>query len=166
MRRRWKVTARTATLALMVGGASAVAAAFLARAQAVQTIPPSDSGLQKALAQLNAASPEEVARLEGKLAKSTSTLPSGTEFDAWMRGWSGNWTVETRSAEIADPIERRRYVVAYDDPNLRVWPDMVSSLKALCSEPGVTIDRVDLALGPDGNRFKAAEIAFTARIRR
>jgi hypothetical protein len=166
MRRRWRISVQVGALVLAGGIGSAVAAAFLARSAVASAIPPSDSGLQQALAQLNAATPEEEARLASRLAKASSGLPLASDFDAWLKGWSGSWTEESRSSEWAEPVERRSYVIAHNDRDLRAWADILASLKALCAEPGVTVDRLDLVLALDGDHFAMAQVAFTARVRR
>lgn len=129
-------------------------------------MPPHDSGLEQALAQLNAATPNEADRLEGQLAKATSRLPVAAGFDSWLQGWSGDWTVESTSTESVGGIECRRLIIAHNDRDLRAWNDILGSLKTLCNEPGVTVDRVDVALDPGGEHFAVVQIGFTARFRR
>ena len=65
-----------------------------------------------------------------------------------------------------EPVEQRRYVIAHNDRDLHAWADILASLKTLCAEPGVTVDRLDLVLTPDGDHFAVAQVAFTARVRR
>jgi len=166
MRRRWRVSVRVGVLVLAAGIGSVAAAAFFERSAVVSAIPPPDSGLQQALAQLNAATPEEEARLSSRLAKASSELPLGSDFDTWMKGWSSSWTEESRSSELMEPVEQRRYVIAHNDRDLHAWADILASLKTLCAEPGVTVDRLDLVLTPDGDHFAVAQVAFTARVRR
>jgi hypothetical protein len=166
MGKRWKVSGWVGALALAAGIGSAIAAFTFVKRAAISTIPPSDSELQRTLAQLNAATPEEAVRLERELTTISAALPLTNDFDMWMKGWSGGWTEESRSSEVADPVERRRYVIAHNDRDLRAWTDILASMKALCAEPGVTVDRLDLALTPDGDHFAAAQVFFTARVRR
>jgi len=165
MRRRSKVTPLVGWTVAATGLCAAVAAAVYARTSVAPTIPPQDGSLEQELSQLTAATPE-AARLERRLGAATAALPSATDFDSWLKGWSSGWTQESQSAESAEGIERRRYVIAHNDRELQAWPDILAGVKSLCAEPGVTVDGVELVLTPDSTRFAVAQVTFSVRLRR
>ncbi len=60
----------------------------------------------------------------------------------------------------------RHYALAYAQPSLGAWSDIVQALRAMEAEPGVSVDSFVLAAAPDGSdAFTQAQLTLTARLR-
>jgi hypothetical protein len=130
-------------------------------------VAPEDSALQGQLAGLEDSSPGILARLESDVSAARALLPLQKDFDAWMGGWPGSWTVLAHSEELRPGFEARHYALAFNHPELRSWSDIVRTVEAICSEPGVTLDSLSLAASPEGtDAFAEAQITLTIRLRR
>ena len=106
------------------------------------------------------------ADLAAQLAAARAALRPAATFDAWMREWSGPWILLARSEEHGPALEVRRLALAYAQPRLRAWSDIVRTLLRIEAEPGLTIDRLILAAAPDqADAFAQAQISLTARLR-
>lgn len=163
---------RFPTLSLKVGGGigvaglAALAGASLFRLAPTPNFSPApDPALQQALTELRTATPERIEDLESALKAARSGLPSVASFDAWTQSWLQNWSVESRSVESSAGIEVRHYLVSFNRPVLRAWPEIVANVKSICAEPGLTIDHLDLEVAPEADRFAQAQVAFTIRLR-
>lgn len=159
------------TLSLKVGGGILIAGiAVFVVAHVFCSAPASawaapDPELQQALGDLKAATPERAAMLESTLARARASLSSSGAFDARAQHWQQNWSIESRSAEISGEIEVRHYVLAFDRPTFRAWPDILADIQSFCAEPGLTIDHLDLEIAPEADRFSQAQVAFSVRLR-
>jgi hypothetical protein len=151
---------------IVVAGVAALACASIFRlAPAPDFSAAPDPALQQALAELKAATPEKVVALESALKAARGSLPSAAAFDAWTQGWLQNWSVESRSEETLDGIEVRHYLVSFNRPALRAWPEILANVQSICAEPGLTIDHLDLEVAPEADRFAQAQVAFTIRLK-
>jgi len=153
----------------LVFGAGVLAAAaavyvFWSRPR-LAVVPLQDPKLQQSLAEMSAATPERAAQLESQLAKAYVRLPKAAAFDAWMAEREGAWKIEARSTESSPGIEVRHYSLSFNNPLLGAWPDILAAVNAFCDEPGLTIDRFDLALAREGDRFDRAQVVLSARLR-
>jgi len=107
------------------------------------------------------------AALVAQVAAARAALRPAEAFDTWMRGWSRHWTCLARTAEMAPDLEVRHYALAYAQPRLGSWSDIVQTLQLLGAAPGVTVDSLALTAAPDGaDAFTRARIGLTARLRR
>jgi hypothetical protein len=62
--------------------------------------------------------------------------------------------------------ELRHYSLRYANPRLGDWPEIVASIRGLCDEPALTIDRLVLTAAPDGAAvFSRAELGLTIRLK-
>jgi hypothetical protein len=113
------------------------------------------------------AEPEDAARWEKITSAARSRLPSEREFDGETEELGRHWTVLARSSDRFPGLEVRHCALAYNQPTLGSWSDIANTVKAICAEPGVTLDGLDLAAAPDGgDAFNQAQIMLTARLRR
>lgn len=155
----WKTAGAIAT-----AGVAAAFAAYAARPAAVAP-PPVDPDLHRNLATLTAATPEKVDALQRQRADTTFKLGSFQAFEAQIHAWSRIWNIQRRTAEPLGPAELRRCVLTLREPNLDAWPEVVLTVKSMCDQPGLTIDRLLLTLTSDGAKFDRVEIEFTVRLR-
>ncbi len=118
-------------------------------------------------AALAGATPEAVAKLEAQLAAALARLAAAIAFDALVQGECQNWIVETRSVEPLPNMEMRRYGLVFDHPKMSSWPDIVATMKILCAQPGLTIDRLALTKQRlDGtDAFEQVEVNLTVLLR-
>jgi hypothetical protein len=150
---------------ILIAGIAVFAVAHVFRLTPVSAWPAPDPELQQALADLKAATPERAAMLESTLARAHARLSSSGSFDARTQRWQQKWSIESRSAEMSGDIEVRHYVLAFDRPTLRAWPDILADIQSFCAEPGLTIDHLDLEVAPEAERFSQAQVAFSVRLR-
>ena len=69
-------------------------------------------------------------------------------------------------SRAAKRIELRHYLLHLASPRLGDWPEIVASIRLVCDEPGLTIERFFLAAAPDGAAvFIRAEVGLTVRLR-
>jgi hypothetical protein len=158
---------RVAGLICAAGLFSAAGAAYYALSSPARLAPaPDAAALQADLAGLGDATPAALSRLRLRVSDTRARLPSPGDFEAWMRGWSGNWTVLARSDDTGPDLVVRRYAMAFNHPGLGAWSDIVGTVRTLCSEPGLTVDSLSLAAAPDGaDAFVEAQITLTVRLR-
>ncbi len=102
---------------------------------------------------------------EGRLAAAQAAAPTVMTFDAWLAAWGGRWVPAGRSEEIWPDVVLRHYVFASADRRLGAWSAIVAALQEASRQPGVTVDRVALAVPEAGERFTQADVALTARLR-
>jgi hypothetical protein len=151
---------------LATGILATAGSAYYSRSASVPTIAPEDAALQRRAEALAGATPDIIARLESRLAAARARLPPAPGFDAWLQGACRSWMVATRSTGSAGDLELRQYGLVYDHPRMNSWPDITASLQALCAEPGLTIDRLEIAAAPDGaDAFQQVEIRLTVLLR-
>jgi hypothetical protein len=132
----------------------------------VPQVDPEDAALQVQWSALRDATPETLHKLEVTLSSTRALLPAAGPFDAWLKRQARNWTVLASATDRYPGLEVRRCALAYNHPTLGAWPDIVETIKALCSEPGLTLDAFSLAAAPDGSdAFVQAQITLTARLR-
>ncbi len=104
--------------------------------------------------------------LEADLAAARARLRPAAAFDAWLRGWSPHWGVLASSGEHSPEVELRHCALAYAQPSLGAWSDIVQAVRAMEAEPGVSVDSLVLAAAPDGaDAFTQAQLTLTARLR-
>lgn len=108
----------------------------------------------------------EIARLEARLAAVCASLPTLSSIGQKIKSWEGGWVIEARSIEPFSKIEVRHYMFTARDPKLSAWEGVAETVKNLCDEPGLTIERLALSAEPDqpGGRLDAA-IAVAVRLR-
>jgi hypothetical protein len=155
----------TAGGGILAAGIAALVLVHVFRPVSSSAWPAPDPDLQQALADLKAATPERAATLESTLVTARASLSSCNSFDARVQRWQQRWSVQSRSSETFDGIEVRHYLLAFDRPTLRAWPDILGGIQSICAEPGLTIDRLDLELAPEGDRFSQAQVAFAVRLK-
>jgi hypothetical protein len=104
--------------------------------------------------------------LDPAVAEARAALRPAPAFDAWLRGWSPRWRILAHSAEASPEVELRHYALAYAQPTLGAWSDIVQAVRAAEAEPGVSVDSLVLAAAPDGaDAFAQAQLTLTARLR-
>jgi hypothetical protein len=76
------------------------------------------------------------------------------------------WTASEPATDRRNGYELRHYSLRRANPRLGDWPEIVASVRILCDEPGLTIDRLLLTAAPDGAAvFIRAELGLTVRLR-
>ncbi|MDP3072685.1 MAG: hypothetical protein Q8N18_20490 [Opitutaceae bacterium] len=120
--------------------------------------------LQRQLAALTAATPERLATLQRDFTALVTGLEASPGFESRLKAWNRAWKVQRRTTESVGPAEIRSYTLTLRDPKLDAWPEIETTLQSLCSIPGVTLERVVIAVATDGEKFDRAEIDFTARL--
>jgi hypothetical protein len=125
-----------------------------------------DAALRAQWGALRGATSEAVDRLEERLSAARSALPAADRFDDWLARQDRSWTILASATDRYPGLEVRRVVLAYNHPTLGAWSDIVETARALCAEPGLTVDSLSLAAAPDGSdAFIQAQITLTARLR-
>jgi len=97
--------------------------------------------------------------LESTLATARAEPSSSGAFDARAQHWQQNWSIESRSAEISGEIEVRHYVLAFNRPTFRAWPDILADIQSFCGEPGPHDRSPDLEIASEADRFSQAQVA-------
>jgi hypothetical protein len=153
---------------LAVGiGAAGLSAYDAASLRGPSAIAPGDAALQQEARTLADSTPEAAARLEARLATARLRLPPEGTFDAWIQGTCRNWTVEMRRDESGPGPGTRHYALAYNHPTLASWPDILETTRVLGAVPGLSLDTLVMAAGPEGaEAFQEVRITLTARLRR
>jgi hypothetical protein len=125
-----------------------------------------DAALRFKWGVLRGATSEALGRLDEQLSTARSALPAADSFDAWLAMQDRGWTTLASATDHYPGLEVRRLVLAYNHPTLRAWSDIVETAKALCAEPGLSVDSLSLSAAPDGSdAFVQAQITLTARLR-
>ena len=111
--------------------------------------------------------PQSLQQSEAGFARACSRLQTGASFEEKLaalarRGWiSAEPGVDRRNG-----YELRSYVLRLANPRLGDWPEIVASIRLLCGEPGLTIERFHLTAAPDGAAaFVRAEVGLTVRLK-
>jgi hypothetical protein len=104
------------------------------------------------------APPREAARLERDFESARSRLPTAEAFDEKLRELGRTWNIRAGPVERFDGIEARGYALSWTRPRLEAWPDILATVQALCEQPGLTIQRLDLAVEPGADAFSKAEV--------
>lgn len=103
--------------------------------------------------------------LEAQLAAARAALRPAGAFEAWWRAWSRSWNLLAQSTEREPGLEVRHYALAYAQPRLGAWSDLVRALQLLGTEPGLTVDSLVLAAPEGAEAFTQAQLTLTARLR-
>jgi hypothetical protein len=111
--------------------------------------------------------PEALARSEAGFAEACARLPAAGSFENRLGDlMHGAWISAGLTAERRSSYELRHYSFRFANPRLGDWPEIVGSIRILCDEPALTIDRLILTAAPDGAAvFTRAELALTVRLR-
>ena len=151
---------------LPAGILAAAGSVYYSRSASAPAVAPEEAALQRQAEALAGATPDTILQLENRLAAARARLAPAPGFDAWLQGACRNWIVATRSTGSAGDLELSQYGLVYDHPRMSSWPDITASLQALCAEPGLTIDRLDIAAAPDGaDAFQQVEVRLTVLLR-
>ena len=112
-----------------------------------------------------AAPPDDAAALTAQLAAARAALRPAETFEAQLRAWGRHWKILAHSAEREPGLEVRHYVLAFGQPRLSAWSEVVQTVQQIGAEPGLTLDSLILSAAPDGaDAFSQAQLTLTARL--
>ena len=94
--------------------------------------------------------PEAVARWASRLEAEKARFPLAVSFDAQIKQLASRWSVSSEPAAPSAGGEVRHYALAAAQASLDDWSDLVGTVRDLCAQPGLTIDRLTLTAAPDG----------------
>ncbi len=111
--------------------------------------------------------PLALERSEAGFAQACSRLPTGASFEEKLTGLGRRgWIAAGPRVYRRNGYELRNYILRFANPRLGDWPEIVVSIRLLCDEPGLTIERLFLTAAPDGAAvFIRAELALTVRLK-
>jgi hypothetical protein len=111
--------------------------------------------------------PDALARSEAGFAAACAQLPAAGAFEERLSSLCrGGWTAAGPTSDRRSGYELRHYSLRYANPRLGDWPEIVASIRGLCDEPALTIDRLVLTAAPDGAAaFSRAELGLTIRLK-
>ena len=111
--------------------------------------------------------PQALEQNETGFEQARSRLSTGASFEETLTalGRQG-WTAAGRGVDRRNGYELRSYVLRFANPRLGDWPGIVASVRLICDQPGLTIERLFLTAAPDGAAvFIRAELALTVRLK-
>jgi hypothetical protein len=103
--------------------------------------------------------------LAGDFESARSRLPTAEACDDRLRELGRTWTVRAGPVERFDGVEIRAFALSWVRPRLEAWPDILATIQALCEQPGLTVQRLDLAADPGADAFSKAEVDLLLRLR-
>lgn len=111
--------------------------------------------------------PDALARSEKGFAAACARLSAAGSFEERLGALCRRgWTASEPATDRRDGYELRHYSLRRANPRLSDWSEIVASVRVLCGEPGLTIDRFLLTAAPDGAAvFIRAELGLTVRLR-
>ena len=111
--------------------------------------------------------PDALARSEEGFAAACARLSAAGSFEERLGALCRRgWTASEPATDRRNGYELRHYSLRRANPRLGDWPEIVASVRILCDEPGLTIDRLLLTAAPDGAAvFIRAELGLTVRLR-
>jgi hypothetical protein len=111
--------------------------------------------------------PDALARSEAAFAAACAHLPAAASFEERLSALRrGGWTAAGPTSDRRSGYELRHCSLRHANPRLADWPEIVASIRSLCDEPALTIDRLILTAAPDGSAvFSRAELGLTIRLK-
>ncbi len=111
--------------------------------------------------------PDALERGEAGFAEACARLsPTGSFGERLSALERRGWTAAGLATDRRNGYELRHYLLRYRNPRLGDWPEIVASIRVICDEPGLTIERLFLTAAPDGAAvFIRAELGLTVRLK-
>ena len=111
--------------------------------------------------------PQALERNETGFAQACSRLPTDASFQQMLAALSRRgWIAAAPAVDRRNGYELRHYLLRLANPRLDAWPEIVASIRLICDQPGLTIERLLLTAAPDGAAvFIRAELGLTIRLK-